>query len=63
MRLLVNRFIKCIDSFLIGAYITFVIMMGITGWIITKEFVSKTSLKTNIVYIDGVIYEVRPKQY
>jgi hypothetical protein len=51
------------DSFLIGAYITFIIMMGITGWVITKEFVSKTSLKTNIVYIDGIIYEVRPKRY
>lgn len=53
-----NRIIKCTNSFLIGAYLTFVLMMGITGWVITTEFVSKTSLKTNIVYIDGRLYEI-----
>jgi hypothetical protein len=58
----VNRLIKCTNSFLIGMYLAFVIMMGITGWVITKEFVSKTSLKTNIVYIDGVVYEVKEKR-
>ncbi len=57
-----NRLIKCTNSFLIGMYLAFVIMMGITGWVITKEFVSKTSLKTNIVYIDGVVYEVKEKR-
>jgi len=57
----VNRLIKCANSFLIGMYLAFVIMMGITGWVITKEFVSKTSLKTNIVYIDGVQYIVKRK--
>ena len=43
-------------------YLTFIIMMSITGWVITKEFVSKTSLKTNIVYIDGVVYEIKEKR-
>lgn len=55
------RFIKCMNSFLIGFYISFVIMLGVTGWIIVEEFVSKTSLKTNIVYIDGKVYEVKEK--
>jgi hypothetical protein len=49
------------NSFLIGFYISFVIMLGVTGWIIVEEFVSKTSLKTNIVYIDGKVYEVKEK--
>lgn len=57
-----NRLIKCTNSFLIGMYLTFIIMMSITGWVITKEFVSKTSLKTNIVYIDGVVYEIKEKR-
>ncbi len=56
------RFIKCMNSFLIGFYISFVIMLGVTGWIIVEEFVSKTSLKTNIVYIDGKVYEVKEKK-
>lgn len=49
------------SSFWIGFYVSFVIMMLLTGWVIETEFVSKTSLKTKIVYIDGKVYEVRPK--
>ena len=56
------RLIKCIDSFLIGFYISFVLMLAVTGWIIVTEFVSKTSLKTNIVYIDGRVYEIKEKR-
>lgn len=56
------RFIKCTTSFLIGVYISFIIMMGITGFIITKEFVSKESLMTRIVYIDGKVYEIKEKK-
>jgi hypothetical protein len=53
--------IKCYQSFLIGIYVCFIVMMMITGFIITTEFVSKTSLKTKIVYIDDKIYEVKEK--
>lgn len=56
------NFIKCTTSFLIGFYLAFVLTLAITGWVMVTEFVSKTSLKTNIVYIDGKIYEVREKQ-
>lgn len=56
------RLIKCIDSFLIGFYISFVLMLGVSGWVIVTEFVSKTSLKSNIVYIDGKVYEVKEKR-
>lgn len=55
------RLIKCIESFLIGFYLSFVILLSITGFIIVEEFVSKTSLKTNIVYIDGKTYEIKEK--
>lgn len=56
------RLIKCTTSFLIGLYISFLLMMIISAYVITTEFVSKTSLKTRIVYIDGKIYEVREKE-
>jgi hypothetical protein len=55
------RLIKCVNSFLIGFYLAFVLTLGVTGWVIVTEFVSKTSLKTKIVYIDGETYEVKPK--
>jgi hypothetical protein len=55
------KLIKCTTSFLIGAYVSFMLMMAISGWIIASEFVSKTSLKTRIVYIDGKAYRVEPK--
>ena len=56
-----KNIIKCYQSFLIGIYVCFVLMMMITGFIITNEFVSKTSLKTKIVYIDNKIYEIKEK--
>lgn len=46
-------------NFWIGAYTSFVVMMLVTGWVISTGFVSKASLKTKIVYIDGKAYEVR----
>lgn len=55
------KLIKCTTSFLIGAYLSFILTLSITGYIIVKEFVSKTSLKTNIVYIDGKEYEIKEK--
>lgn len=55
------RIIKCTTSFLIGFYLSFVLTLFITGWVIVTEFVSKTSLKTNIVYIDGKVYEIKEK--
>lgn len=51
--------IKCSTSFIAGAYISFILTLSVTGYIIVKEFVSKTSLLTNIVYIDGVRYSVK----
>lgn len=56
------RIIKCTTSFLIGLYVSFLLMMIISAYVITTEFVSKTSLKTRIVYIDGKVYEVREKE-
>jgi hypothetical protein len=56
------RLIKCTNSFLIGFYLAFVSTLSITGWVIVTEFVSKTSLKTNIVYIDGKVYEVKERR-
>jgi hypothetical protein len=55
------RLINCTQSFLLGAYLSFVAMLLLTGFIICHEFVSKTSLKTKIVYIDGKTYTVEPK--
>jgi len=55
------KLIKCYTSFYIGFYIAFVLMMVISGWVISTEFVSKTSLKSRIVYIDGKTYEVKLK--
>jgi hypothetical protein len=37
-------------------------MMLITAFVITEEFVSKTSLLTRIVYIDGKTYEIKEKK-
>ena len=54
--------IKCTTSFLVGFYISFVLTLSIVGWIIATEFVSKTSLKTNIVYIDGRVYDVKERK-
>ena len=56
------RLIKCTTSFMIGLYLSFLVMMIASAYVITTEFVSKTSLKTRIVYIDGKIYEVREKE-
>lgn len=52
------KLIKCYTSFYIGMYVSFIIMMIISGWVISTEFVSKNSLKTRIVYIDGKLYKV-----
>jgi hypothetical protein len=46
---------------MIGAYLSFAIMSLISAFVITSEFVSKTSLKTKIVYIDGKTYSVEEK--
>lgn len=55
------RLIKCTTSFMIGFYLSFVLTLSVTGYIMVKDFVSKASLKTNIVYIDGEVYEVKKK--
>jgi hypothetical protein len=56
------RLIKCTTSFMIGFYIAFVLTLSVTGYIMVTEFVSKTSLKTKIVYIDGKVYDVKEKR-
>jgi len=55
------RFVKCTTSFLIGFYLAFVATLSVTGWVMVTEFVSKDSLKTNIVYIDGEVYDVKKR--
>ncbi len=55
------KIVKCTTSFLVGVYLSFILTLSVTGYIITKEFVSKQSLKTKIVYIDGKVYEVKEK--
>jgi len=47
---------------MIGFYIAFVLTLSVTGYIMVTEFVSKTSLKTKIVYIDGGVYNVKEKR-
>jgi len=54
--------IKCTTSFMIGFYIAFVLTLSVTGYIMVTEFVSKSSLKTKIVYIDGKVYDVKEKR-
>lgn len=54
-----KNLIKCTDSFFIGFYLSFVLTLSITGYIIVKEFVSKKSLLTKVVFIDGVRYTVQ----
>ncbi len=56
------RLIKCSTSFLIGFYVSFLVMMIVSAYVITTEFVSKTSLKTKLVYIDGKVYEVKEQR-
>lgn len=48
-------------NFWIGFYVSFVIMMLVSGFVISTEFVSKSSLKTRIVYIDGKTYDVKER--
>lgn len=55
------KLIKCTTSFLIGFYLAFVLTLAVTGWVMVTEFVSKTSLKTKIVYIDGKTYDVKER--
>lgn len=47
---------------MIGFYLAFVLTLSITGYVMVTEFVSKTSLKTKIVYIDGKVYDVKEKR-
>lgn len=56
----IKKTLKSTD-FWLGFYASFLAMMLISGWVISKEFVSKTSLKTKIVYIDGKVYTVEEK--
>jgi hypothetical protein len=47
---------------MIGFYIAFVLTLSVTGYIMVTEFVSKASLRTKIVYIDGKVYDVKEKR-
>ncbi len=51
-----NQF--CHQSFLIGFYVSFVAIMGLSAYLIKEHFVSKESLKTKYVIIDGERYKV-----
>lgn len=54
--------IKCTTSFMIGFYLAFVLTLSVTGYIMVTKFISKASLKTKIVYIDGKVYDVKEKR-
>lgn len=56
-----KNLIKCTTSFLIGFYISFVITLSITGYIMVEGFVSKDMLKRDSFYMDGVVYEIKRK--
>jgi hypothetical protein len=51
--------IKCTTSFLIGFYVSFVLTLLVTGYIIVEGFVSKAMLERTSFYMDGKVYEVK----
>jgi len=57
-----KKLVPCFDSFLMGAFASFTVMMLITGFVITRGFVAKQSLLTKIVYIDGKTYDIKERK-
>lgn len=47
-----KNIIKCSTSFLIGAYLSFVLTLSITGYIIINRFVSKDIIEYSHTYKD-----------
>lgn len=50
------KFIKCLNSFLIGAYITLILCFMVFGVILYEGFVSKAALTTAYSIVDGERY-------
>lgn len=53
------RLIRCTTSFMIGFYLSFVLTLSITGYIMAEKFVSKAMLERKIFYMDGNTYEIK----
>jgi heme/copper-type cytochrome/quinol oxidase subunit 4 len=53
------KLIKCLDSFLIGFYLAFILTLLITGYTIVEGFVSKDMLSRSSFYMDGKTYKIQ----
>jgi hypothetical protein len=53
------KLIKCLDSFLIGFYLAFVLTLMFLGYFVVNKFVSKDMLTKDSFYMDGQVYEVK----
>jgi len=53
------KLIKCVNSFLIGFYLAYIICLCIMGYVMSKHFVSKSVLEVDRLYIDGKFYEAK----
>jgi len=53
------KLIRCTTSFMIGFYLSFVLTLSVTGYIMAEKFVSKTMLEKKLFYMDGKTYEIK----
>ena len=54
-----KELVKDLDSFLFGAWITFIITALVFAFILTQKFVSRDSIeKTGLISINGITYRV-----
>jgi len=56
-----KNIIKCVTSLVIGLYVGFVLTLSITGYIMSKEFISKKLFRNGTMYIDGKFYVIKEK--
>lgn len=57
-----KKIVKCTTSLVIGLYIGFVSTLTITGYVITKEFISKNVFREGTLYINDKFYTVKEKK-
>lgn len=57
-----KNIIKCVTSLVIGLYVGFVLTLSVTGYIMSKEFISKQLFRNGTMYIDGKFYIIKEKQ-
>ena len=53
------RLIRCTTSFMIGFYLSFILTLSVTGYIMAEKFVSKAMLEKKLFYMDGKTYEIK----